>query len=111
MGDSTLGVIVIEPLVLFVPLIVVTVAGIIFGIKSRRMSHSDSWLEEVVRRRLLVHTRDGQTLDGQLARVDADGLVLSPAKLEGEYDLGGEVWVPRERVGWAQHPPAEGSEE
>lgn len=63
------------------------------------------WLETVTRRRVLVHTRDGQTLDGQLARVDRDGLVLAPASLaDGPHDLDGDVFVPRDRVAWMQQP-------
>lgn len=65
----------------------------------------DRWLDTVTRRRVLVHTRDGQTLDGQLARVDRDGLVLAPATwADGPHDLEGDTWVPRERVAWMQQP-------
>jgi hypothetical protein len=68
------------------------------------------WLHEAARHRLLVHTRDGQTLDGQLARVDADGLVLDPVTLaDGDHRLAGSVWVPRERVAFVQHPGQEGA--
>lgn len=68
-------------------------------------SRRDGWLDEVVRRRVLVHTRDGQTIDGQLIRVDRDGVVLGPAVLaDGPHDLDGEVYVARERVAWVQHP-------
>jgi hypothetical protein len=67
------------------------------------------WLARSTRHRVLVHTVDGQTIDGQLARVDRDGLVLSPAEWES-VDVGGEVFVPRERVGWCQRPPQRGVE-
>jgi hypothetical protein len=82
--------------------------GLLVGVVlvwDHRPASASSWLQGVVRRRLLVHTRDGQTIDGQLVRVDADGLVLGPAQWEG-VDVGGEVWVPRERVAWCQQPPA-----
>lgn len=63
------------------------------------------WLDSVVRRRLLVHTRDGQTFDGPLVRVDRDGVVLGPVVLaDGPHDLDGEVFILRERVAWVQHP-------
>ena len=67
-------------------------------------AHSPGWLARSTRQRVLVHTRDGQTIDGQLARVDRDGLVLSPAEWE-QVEVGGEVFVPRERVAWCQRPP------
>lgn len=69
-----------------------------------------SWLDGVTRRRVLVHTRDGQTIDGQLARVDRDGVVLAPATLaDGPHDLAGEVFVPQERIAWLQQPEAASS--
>lgn len=87
--------------------VVATVALVAAAIAVERHRHCSrepaGWLGEAVRRRLLIHTVDGQTIDGQLARVDADGLVLAPAMWEG-YELGGQVWVPRERVAWAQQP-------
>lgn len=84
-----------------------TVAGLLAW--DHRPRDPGSWLATVTRRRLLVHTVDRTTFDGQLVRVDTDGLVLQPAQWEGQQ-LGGEVWVPRERVGWCQEPPnSEGS--
>lgn len=81
---------------------VVVAAGWLVGGRRR---DPGGWLDAATRRRLLVHTRDGQTLDGQLVRVDRDGVVLEPARLDGVSDgLDGQVWVPRERIAWAQQP-------
>lgn len=91
-----------EPLVLFVPFLLVVGAVLAVAVVGR--GRRRGWLAAALRRRLLVHTVGGETFDGQLARVDRDGLVLSPTTLEGEYKLGGEVWVPRERISWAQQP-------
>lgn len=66
---------------------------------------SASWLDEAMRTRLLVNTRDGQTIDGSLVRVDADGIILAPATYETSA-LAGSVWIPREHIAWVQQPPA-----
>jgi hypothetical protein len=70
-----------------------------------RRTPPPTWLDDAMRTRLLVQTRDGQTLDGSLVRVDADGIVLHPATY-GTEKLAGEVWVARERVAWVQRPDA-----
>lgn len=99
----------------FLPLLttiagIVTGAGIVAGLlwwisRHERRLQEPRWLHEVTRRRLLVHTRDGQTLDGQLARVDVDGLILEPVTLaDGGVSLDGRAWVPRERIAWIQEP-------
>lgn len=68
-------------------------------------AHRPGWIREATRTRLLVHTRDGQTLDGQLVREDRDGLVLDPVMLaDGGISVSGRVFVPRERVAWIQQP-------
>lgn len=66
-----------------------------------------AWLDELARRSVLVHTRDGQTISGALVRVDDDGLILEPARWE-DQDLAGRAWVPRDRVAWVQEPKADG---
>lgn len=53
---------------------------------------------------VLVHTTDERTVQGILALVARDGLVLRAAKYLDEQDvpLGGELFVPRERVLFVQ---------
>jgi hypothetical protein len=88
---------------------VVAVVALVGAAVCVAFAWSPGWLARSTRHRVLVHTVDGQTIDGQLARVDRDGLVLSPAEWES-VDVGGEVFVPRERVGWCQRPPQRGVE-
>lgn len=66
-----------------------------------------TWLERATRRRVMVQTTTGQTLDGHLAEADRHGLVLQPVKLEGGPPMAGQAYVPRERVAWIQQPPTE----
>ena len=69
-------------------------------------SEPTEWLEKVMTRRLLVHLKDGATIDGSLvARMD-DGVVLRAARLltdgAAPTSMAGEVFVPRENVAFAQ---------
>lgn len=62
-------------------------------------------LKRRLTRTLVVHTTDGQTVRGILTGDYADLIVLSsPAYLQGanETQLGGDVLILRERIGWMQ---------
>lgn len=73
--------------------------------KRRLEERESTWLDAVTRRRLLVQTTDGQTIDGPLVRVDADGIVVGPARhADSGQSLAGEVWIPRAKVAWVQNP-------
>lgn len=61
------------------------------------------WLDDAMGRRLLVQTREGQTIEGVLTRVDVDGVEVSSPRVDGT-DLSGAAWVPRERIAWVQRP-------
>lgn len=84
--------------------VVATVAAAAWWLTSGR----SRWLARAMRRRLLVHLTPeagGHTIDGRLARVDADGVVLAPASLSDTgVELGGDVYVPRERISFVQAP-------
>lgn len=71
-----------------------------------RRGRPSGWLEERVATRLLVHTRDGDTVDGVVTRVHRDGLELESVRWE-DRQLGGTAWVPRERIRWVQQPPSQ----
>lgn len=63
------------------------------------------WLRRQFRRKVLVHTRDNQTLEGVLEADAPDGLVLRAARFlegDGQVPLAGEIFVPRENVAWLQ---------
>jgi hypothetical protein len=66
------------------------------------------WLESVTTRRLLVHTTDDRSIEGLLAQVGADGIVLVSAKLitsGSSVDLAGNTWIPRAQVSLVQTVP------
>jgi hypothetical protein len=70
------------------------------------------WLEERLTRRIVVHTTDGQSVEGLLDRVVTDGLVLSTARYldtNPPTDLQGEIFLPRARVGFAQFVDSQAS--
>lgn len=63
------------------------------------------WISRLVRRTIVVHMTDGQSIRGVLAGEYRDCLVLIHASYLGSESVtkvDGEVVVPRERVGWIQ---------
>lgn len=73
------------------------------------MRRPTRWLDQTVRRRVVVHTLDGETLSGLLLVVAEDGIVLDPAQLHDAAEptaLAGGAFVPRGRIKFTQHPDA-----
>lgn len=64
----------------------------------------DDWLSALSCPRMVVHTNDERSIEGTVMRVTGDGLLLRAAKLIGKptVPLGGEVFIPRERVLFVQ---------
>jgi hypothetical protein len=63
------------------------------------------WLAKQVRRPVLVHTTDDNTVAGLLALVARDGVVLRLAELregEGSVAIAGETFILRERIAMIQ---------
>jgi len=64
------------------------------------------WLERVMKKRITVHTRQDQTIEGVLMEQAQDGVILRAAQLLKEggkaTPMAGETWVPRENVAFAQ---------
>ena len=64
------------------------------------------WIQGVLRKRITVHTKGGQSLEGSLADTMDDGLVLRAAQLLNDEGaptpMAGEVFVPRDHVAFAQ---------
>jgi hypothetical protein len=65
-----------------------------------------TWLKSVMTKRILVHLTSGQSIDGSLTAIMADGIVLRAAKLLADSDravpMAGETFIPREKVAFAQ---------
>lgn len=66
------------------------------------------WLRHQTHREVLVTTTEDQTFEGVLAEDARDGVILRCAKLHRPGDeaipLGGEVFIPRDRVSVIQFP-------
>lgn len=66
-----------------------------------------TWLKTVIEKRIIVHTKEDQSIEGSLAAVMKDGLVLRVAALLGSSGqstaMPGEVFIPREEVAFVQH--------
>jgi len=65
------------------------------------------WTREHYLRRILVHTVDGATFDGLLHSSEKAAVVLvqatyAPRDSEGSIPLGGETYIPRERIAFMQ---------
>jgi hypothetical protein len=66
-----------------------------------------SWMNKRQGFRVVVHTTDDHTFEGTLTKVARDGLVLRAAVFvssEGNEEMPGETFVPRDRVSFVQVP-------
>lgn len=67
---------------------------------------SVGWLEGVILKRIMVHLKDDNSIEGSLVAVMADGLILRAAELRNlnnpPVKMAGEVFVPRENLAFAQ---------
>jgi small nuclear ribonucleoprotein (snRNP)-like protein len=64
-----------------------------------------TWLDKLERRTVIVHLSDGQSIQGVLAAIYDDCVVLERATYlhrEGRTRVDGEAVLPRERVSWLQ---------
>lgn len=65
-----------------------------------------AWFARVLKKRVIVHTRDSQSIEGVLMEQTADGIILRAASLlrdgGNKTSMAGEVFVPRENVAFAQ---------
>jgi hypothetical protein len=68
------------------------------------------WWERSIKRLVLIHKTDDQTVRGYVKEVAPDGVLLGQAEYLPDQGpampLGGEVFIPREIVGWVQLLPA-----
>lgn len=63
-----------------------------------------SWLKDKVRNRAVVYTLDDRVLEGVLAVVADEGIVLNNAVIKDSTDvpLAGDLFVPRETIRFVQ---------
>lgn len=65
-----------------------------------------TWFERVSKKRIVVHLRNDQSIEGVLWEHTLDGVILRAAKLLGndgkQTPIAGETFVPREQVAFAQ---------
>lgn len=68
---------------------------------------TESWLDDVMARRILVHTKDDRSIEGLLLQVYPEEIVLRSARLlsPDTIDLGGEIWLPRANILFVQMMP------
>ena len=68
------------------------------------------WWERAHKRHVMVHQTDDRTIRGYVKEVAPDGVLLASAEYLPDQGapmpLGGEVFIPRERVNWVQVLPA-----
>lgn len=88
---------------------VAVIAAVIIAIDTApklRRRRSTSWLESITLERVLVHTSDDQTFEGNLAGVASDGLLLKAVRLvdENPVNVAGDVFIPRSKIVMVQRP-------
>lgn len=70
------------------------------------LTEPNEWLTLVLKKRITVHTRDSQSIEGSLMEKTDDGLILRAAKWLNSgarpTTMAGEVFIPRENVAFAQ---------
>lgn len=76
------------------------------GEVQRLQAAPNTWLELMLRRRMIVHTKDDQSFDGSLWMTTDDGLILRAVSLlntnGAPTQMAGEVFIPRLNVAFAQ---------
>jgi hypothetical protein len=64
------------------------------------------WFRQVLKKKIVVHTRNDQSVEGVLTMLARDGVILRAAALLGgdgkRTTMAGEVFVPRENIAFAQ---------
>lgn len=64
------------------------------------------WLESVLTKRIVVHLKNDQSIDGSMVAEMHDGVILRAARLLNDgapaTSMAGEVFVPRENVAFVQ---------
>lgn len=65
------------------------------------------WLHNLERRRLIVHSADGSSIEGLLDTEAPDGVVLRSSRLlgPGGTEMAGEIWIPRAQILFVQTVP------
>jgi hypothetical protein len=79
--------------------------GLVRSIHQFAPEDEADWLAKAIMRRMLVHTTDDKTIEGNLFAVAPDGVVLVAAQYrEGEkpMTLAGHVFIPRAKVAFTQ---------
>lgn len=84
--------------------VVSTAGGMGLYAAARWFIEQRNWLEQRRCDKVIVHTTDKVSLGGVLMSTGRDGIVLTAVRyLEDEgVELGGEVFVPREKVSFMQ---------
>ena len=76
--------------------------------EERRQARMDrEWWQKARRKTVMVHTIDDKTIRGLVLEVAPDGVLLGGAEyLDGApVPLGGQLFIPKERVAMVQIPP------
>lgn len=67
---------------------------------------SQPWFGRVLKKKIIVHTRDSQSIEGVLMEELPDGIILRAASLLGDggrrTPMAGEIHVPRENISFSQ---------
>lgn len=87
-------------IVLSLLLALVAVVAVLFALDSRRRR---CWVERNALARVVVHTTEGQSIEGSVAEGSDAGVLLRAVRLvDSDVDLAGDVWVPAAKVHWVQ---------
>lgn len=70
------------------------------------VSEPNEWVLTVMRKRIIVHTKASDTIDGSLVATMDDGIVLRAARIlnsgTAPTSMAGEVFIPKANVAFAQ---------
>lgn len=74
--------------------------------QATQMADAPKWFERTLKKKIVLHLKNDQSIEGALMEQTLDGVILRAAELLGENGkrtaMAGETFVPRENIAFSQ---------
>lgn len=88
---------------LLIVLLVAALVAVVAVLAGSNLRRRRNWVARNALARVVVHTTEGQSIEGSVAEGSDAGVLLRAARLiDSDVDLAGDVWVPAAKVHWVQ---------